>query len=254
MAKQSGGMPKIDEDFMKELISQGVPSKQDNNKTNDVPQETQTETVQVEKPTPRKRKGGSGDYRETYFQKVELADRQPLYVSRTTHEKLMRIVTVIGGRKVTVSSYVENILLRHFERKYSINSLVYWVTYVHNVVYSFYRSMIYCYINSTQRCAGSIVIDIIPTNGADKRKFFPFAPYFPVTNVIKRYFYPYFPAIIGIKGYSFPYFPYLSGIMKIKTALYSLFSRLDWHKTVVFPCLGEIYEGIRSLSWEIPVT
>lgn len=33
MAKQSGGMPKIDEDFMKELISQGVPSKQDNNKT-----------------------------------------------------------------------------------------------------------------------------------------------------------------------------------------------------------------------------
>lgn len=119
---------------------------------------------------------------------------------------------------------------------------------------TFYRSMIYCYINSTQRCAGSIVIDIIPTNGADKRKFFPFAPYFPVTNVIKRYFYPYFPAIIGIKGYSFPYFPYLSGIMKIKTALYSLFSRLDWHKTVVFPCLGEIYEGIRSLSWEIPVT
>ena len=142
----------------------------------------------------------------------------------------------------------------HDIRKYSINSLVYWVTYVHNVVYSFYRSMIYCYINSTQRCAGSIVIDIIPTNGADKRKFFPFAPYFPVTNVIKRYFYPYFPAIIGIKGYSFPYFPYLSGIMKIKTALYSLFSRLDWHKTVVFPCLGEIYEGIRSLSWEIPVT
>ena len=140
------------------------------------------------------------------------------------------------------------------KRKYSINSLVYWVTYVHNVVYSFYRSMIYCYINSTQRCAGSIVIDIIPTNGADKRKFFPFAPYFPVTNVIKRYFYPYFPAIIGIKGYSFPYFPYLSGIMKIKTALYFLFSRLDWHKTVVFPCLGEIYEGIRSLSWEIPVT
>lgn len=149
---------------------------------------------------------------------------------------------------------VQILLMPKIDSKYSINSLVYWVTYVHNVVYSFYRSMIYCYINSTQRCAGSIEIDIIPTNGADKRKFSPFAPYFPVTNVIKRYFYPYFPAIIGIKGYSFPYFPYLSGIMKIKTALYSLFSRLDWHKTVVFPCLGEIYEGIRSLSWEIPVT
>ena len=157
-----------------------------------------------------------------------------------------------GDEKLQIEFMIK--LHESFKGKYSINSLVYWVTYVHNVVYSFYRSMIYCYINSTQRCAGSIVIDIIPTNGADKRKFFPFAPYFPVTNVIKRYFYPYFPAIIGIKGYSFPYFPYLSGIMKIKTALYSLFSRLDWHKTVVFPCLGEIYEGIRSLSWEIPVT
>ena len=125
MAKKSGGMPKIDEDFMKELISQGIPAKRES-KQDDTPlpgdkletvhEEQQAEMVRVEKPAPRKRKGGSGDYRETYFQKVELTDRQPLYVSRTTHEKLMRIVTVIGGRKVTVSSYVENILLRHFEQ------------------------------------------------------------------------------------------------------------------------------------------
>ena len=116
MAKQNGTLPKIDEDFMRELISQGVPVKQDNDRTDDVPQETLAETVQAEKPTPRKRRNSPDDYRETYFQKVELTDRQPLYVSRTTHEKLMRIVTVIGGRKVTVSSYVENILTRHFEQ------------------------------------------------------------------------------------------------------------------------------------------
>ena len=125
MAKQSGGMPKIDEDFMKELISQGVPVKREN-LPDDAPlpggekvitqEGQQEEVVRVEKTTPRKRKGGTGDYRETYFQKVELTDRQPLYVSRTTHEKLMRIVTVIGERKVTVSSYVENILLRHFDQ------------------------------------------------------------------------------------------------------------------------------------------
>ena len=116
MTKQNGTLPKIDEDFMRELISQGVPVKQDNDRTDDVPQEAQAEAVQTEKPTPRKRKNSPGGYRETYFQKVELTDRQPLYVSRATHEKLMRIVTVISGRKVTVSSYVENILLRHFEQ------------------------------------------------------------------------------------------------------------------------------------------
>ena len=116
MAKQNGTMPKIDEDFMRELISQGVPVKQDNVRTDDVPQESLAVPVQAEKPTPRKRRNSPGDYRETYFRKVELTDRQPLYVSRTTHEKLMRIVTVIGGRKVTVSSYVENILTHHFEQ------------------------------------------------------------------------------------------------------------------------------------------
>ncbi|WP_443934228.1 DUF3408 domain-containing protein [Phocaeicola plebeius] len=111
MAKQNGTMPKIDEDFMREVISQGIPGKLDGGKPDDMQQE-----AQAEKPTPRKRKNSPGDYRETYFRKVELTDRQPLYVSRTTHEKLMRIVTVIGGRKVTVSSYVENILTRHFEQ------------------------------------------------------------------------------------------------------------------------------------------
>lgn len=136
MAKQSGGKPQIDEDFMKEIISQGLPVKK---------QETPTVTVKTAVETPdksddkletadkgeiktepkeekavkepvRRKKNVPGDYRETYFMRVDLTDRQPLYVSRTTHEKLMKIVTVIGGRKATVSSYVENILLRHFEQ------------------------------------------------------------------------------------------------------------------------------------------
>ena len=136
MAKQSGGKPQIDEDFMKEIISQGLPVKK---------QETPTVTVKTEIETPdkpddkpetadkgeikaepkeekamkepaRRKKNTPGDYRETYFMRVDLTDRQPLYVSRTTHEKLMKIVTIIGGRKATVSSYVENILLRHFDQ------------------------------------------------------------------------------------------------------------------------------------------
>ena len=126
MAKQSGGKPQIDEDFMKEIISQGLPVKK---------QETPSVTVKTEIETPdkpeiktepkeektlkepaRRKKNAPGDYRETYIMRVDLTDRQPLYVSRATHEKLMKIVTVIGGRKATVSSYVENILLRHFDQ------------------------------------------------------------------------------------------------------------------------------------------
>lgn len=131
MAKQNSSRPQIDEDFMKEIISQGVPVRRDVSpieppleEVEASPEPLKTETVQVEKSTPRKRKSQSGDYRETYSQKVELIDRQPMYVSRSTHEKLMRIVTVIGGRKATASSYVENILLQHFEQhQEEINAL-----------------------------------------------------------------------------------------------------------------------------------
>lgn len=132
MAKQHGGKPQIDEDFMKEIISQGLPVKKQETslvtetevEIPDTPaitpeQEPKPETVKEEKTAKepaRRKKSVSGDYRETYFARVDLTDRQPLYVSRTTHEKLMKIVTVIGGRKATVSSYVENILLRHFDQ------------------------------------------------------------------------------------------------------------------------------------------
>ena len=137
MAKQSGGKPQIDEDFMKEIISQGLPVKKqetpsvmvetpekadDKGETVDKV-ETAKEEKAVKEPA-RRKKNTPGDYRETYFMRVDLTDRQPLYVSRTTHEKLMKIVTVIGGRKATVSSYVENILLRHFDQfQVEINEL-----------------------------------------------------------------------------------------------------------------------------------
>lgn len=133
MAKQNGGKPQIDEDFMKEIISQGLPVKKQETPSAKVETNAETpdksdekadkaekmEAVKEEKavkePT-RRKKNAPGDYRETYFMRVDLTDRQPLYVSRATHEKLMKIVTVIGGRKATVSSYVENILLRHFDQ------------------------------------------------------------------------------------------------------------------------------------------
>lgn len=127
MAKQNGGKPQIDEDFMKEIISQGLPVKKQETPSVAVEKEVETpddkvdkvETTKEEKTVKepaRRKKNAPGDYRETYFGRVDLTDRQPLYVSRTTHEKLMKIVTVIGGRKATVSSYVENILLRHFDQ------------------------------------------------------------------------------------------------------------------------------------------
>lgn len=131
MAKQGNNKVEVDEDFMKEIISQGLPVKQEippktvskEPETSELPTgqpEEEKETIQAEvKPvreTTRKKKTTPADYREIYFQKMELPDRQPIYVSRSTHEKLMKIVMVIGERKATVSSYVETIVLHHFDQ------------------------------------------------------------------------------------------------------------------------------------------
>ena len=59
MAKQSGGKPQIDEDFMKEIISQGLPVKK---------QETPTVTVKQEIETPDKPDDKTGS--------VETVDKQ----------------------------------------------------------------------------------------------------------------------------------------------------------------------------------
>ncbi|KGL51712.1 conjugal transfer protein [Porphyromonas macacae] len=127
MAKQE--KVQVDEDFMKEIISQGLPMKQEISPkavskepdTPEVIQETVEEPVRQPeaktiRETTRRKKSTPADYRETYFQKMELPDRQPIYVSRSTHEKLMKIVMVIGERKATVSSYVETIILNHFDQ------------------------------------------------------------------------------------------------------------------------------------------
>jgi hypothetical protein len=86
--------------------------------TNHVEEKQETKEFQppdTPVPTRRKRKEQPEGYRENYFRRVDFTDRQPLYITRSTHEKLMLIVNIIGGRKATISSYVENILLQHLD-------------------------------------------------------------------------------------------------------------------------------------------
>jgi len=128
MAKQTT-IPKVDEDFMKEVISQGFPTKRETTNENTVSafskeeKEELNETPQVKESPKRKRTEQPG-YREMYFEKEELGDRQAIYIARETHQTLLKIVNVIGGHKATISNYVGNIIRQHLENhKEEINSL-----------------------------------------------------------------------------------------------------------------------------------
>lgn len=109
--------PKITEEDMKRSLSTRLGEMQ-----NVVPvsepiiekAEEQQEELPTTTPT-RKKRNNQGDFKTIFFSRMELEDRQPLYVSRKVHERITAIVNEVGGRKSTVSSYVENIMLHHLE-------------------------------------------------------------------------------------------------------------------------------------------
>ena len=128
MAKQTN-IPKVDEDFMKEVISQGFPMKRDTTigiELRSIIKEDEPDIVipkMNEKATKRKR-AEQTNYWEIYFERVDFTDRQPFWLTRETHLTLLKIVNVIGGHKATLSSYVENIIRQHLEsHKEEINEL-----------------------------------------------------------------------------------------------------------------------------------
>jgi len=118
MAKQTT-IPKVDEDFMREVISQGFPMKKESLKVKDISVIIKADKPAVKTPkrenTPKRKQIEQTDYMETFFEKINLSDRQQVSISRQTHLTLFSLVSMIGGHGATISSYIENIILQHLE-------------------------------------------------------------------------------------------------------------------------------------------
>ena len=107
MAKQTN-IPKVDEDFMREVISQGLPMKRDatieNERTIIIDEnESAIELLDVIE-APNQEQTEKVDYCETYFEKVDLTYRQSLCITKETHLTLLNVVNMIGGRKANLSN------------------------------------------------------------------------------------------------------------------------------------------------------
>lgn len=118
MAKQTT-IPKVDEDFMREVISQGFPMKKESLKGKDI-----SVIIKEDKPAVKTRKTRNApkqkqieqtEYMETYFEKINLTNRQQVSISKETHLILFSLASMIGGHGATISSYIENIILQHLE-------------------------------------------------------------------------------------------------------------------------------------------
>lgn len=117
MAKQR--LSDVNEDFMKDIISQGIPIGGDSLVRQNIKPMLEEEEIPVRvEPKPReskKRKEQELSYVEEYLKKVDFEDRQMITITRQTHTTLNHIINIIGGKQTTLGGYIENIVRKHFE-------------------------------------------------------------------------------------------------------------------------------------------
>ena len=63
----------------------------------------------------KQRKESLDEYRQTFLSIPRLEDRKPVFISREVRDRLDEIVRKLGGRRMSVSGFIENLARHHLE-------------------------------------------------------------------------------------------------------------------------------------------
>lgn len=63
----------------------------------------------------KQRKESLEEYRETFLRVPTLEDRKPVFISREVRDQLDEIVRRLGGRRMSLSGFIENLARHHLE-------------------------------------------------------------------------------------------------------------------------------------------
>lgn len=63
----------------------------------------------------RQRKESLEEYRQTFLSVPKLEDRKPVFISREVRDSLDEIARKLGGRRMSVSGFIENLARHHLE-------------------------------------------------------------------------------------------------------------------------------------------
>ncbi|KZE73353.1 conjugal transfer protein TraB [Myroides marinus] len=117
---------RIDEELMMSLMVDGVrkegikePSQSDIEKVEDQnkAEDTPLKKSPVSKQKKQTKQSVETDYESIFFKKSDTnaRDGKTVYIRPEFHEKLTRIIQVIGEDKITIYAYLDNLLEYHFE-------------------------------------------------------------------------------------------------------------------------------------------
>lgn len=63
----------------------------------------------------KQRKESLEEYQQTFLSVTKLEDRKPVFISREVRDSLDEIVRKLGGRRMSVSGFIENLARHHLE-------------------------------------------------------------------------------------------------------------------------------------------
>lgn len=118
--------PDINEELMMSLMVDGVKKEGLRLPPEPIPEAPKKEEEKMVEPSSEKstvrektrtKRTAEVDYEGIFFKKSETnaRDGKTVYIRPEFHEKLTRIIQVIGGDKVTIYAYLDNLLDHHFQ-------------------------------------------------------------------------------------------------------------------------------------------
>lgn len=107
--------PEIDEELMMTIMEDGV--KKEGMQIPQVEAKEPEQEKTVVKERSKAKKINETDYEKVFFKRAETNARngKSVYIRPDFHEKMSRIVQVIGEDKITIYAYLDNLLEYHFQ-------------------------------------------------------------------------------------------------------------------------------------------
>ncbi len=93
-------------------------STEDSINTVDSVQTESTDTTRTKRLSIKQKKASLEEYKETFLHVPKLEDRKPVFISREVRDQLDEIVRKLGGRRMSVSGFIENLVRHHLELYY----------------------------------------------------------------------------------------------------------------------------------------
>ena len=85
------------------------------NEESDSSETSQSDKTEKKTVSAKQRKSDLSEYKGTFLKVPKITDRKNVFISNTTREMIVGIVRLFGGEKTSVSGFLENLVLHHFE-------------------------------------------------------------------------------------------------------------------------------------------